>query len=67
MMINKIHNHCPTGLGHTHKYSVKLPMFQQKNNNEVHEYQHTLILQLDMQLTEPRDVHGNAESQLKLT
>ena len=45
------------GLGHTHKYSssfthsfhpqAKLPMFQQKVNNEVHESQHTLTLPLD--------------------
>ena len=42
------------GLGHTHKYSTsftqpqaKLPMLQQKVNNEVHESQHTLTLPLD--------------------
>ena len=47
------------GLGHTHKYSTsfthsfqpqaKLPMLQQKVNNEVHESQHTLTLPLDTQ------------------
>ena len=45
------------GLGHTHEYSTsftysfqpqaKLPMLQQKVNNEVHESQHTLTLPLD--------------------
>ena len=42
------------GLGHTHKYSIsfthsqaKLPMLQQKVNNEIHESQHTLTLPLD--------------------
>ena len=45
------------GLGHTQKYSTsfthsfqpqaKLPIFQQKVNNEVHESQHTLTLPLD--------------------
>ena len=45
------------GLEHTHKYSTslthsfqpqaKLPVFQQKINNEVHESQHTLTLPLD--------------------
>ena len=45
------------GLGHTHKYSTsfthsfqpqaKLPMLQQKVNNEVRESQHTLTLPLD--------------------
>ena len=45
------------GLGRTHKYSTsfthsfqpqaKLPMFQQKVNNEVHESQHTITLPLD--------------------
>ena len=54
------------GLGHTHKYSspfthsfqpqAKLPMLQQKVNNEVHEstYSNPPI----GQLTEPRVVHG---------
>ena len=42
------------GLGHTHKSfthsfqpQAKLPMLQQKVNNEVHESQHTLTLPLD--------------------
>ena len=45
------------GLGHAHKYSTsfthsfqpqaKLPVLQQKVNNEVHETQHTLTLPLD--------------------
>ena len=55
------------GLGHTHKYSTlfthsfqpqaKLPMLQQKVNNEVHE-SHTYSNPPTGQLTEPRVVHG---------
>ena len=62
------------GLGHAHKYSTffthsfqvqaKLPMFQQKVNNEVDESQHTLTLPLDSQLN-PGLFMGNAEVYLK--
>ena len=59
--VNEIHSPFLFGgveyTGHTHKYSTsfthsfqlqaKLPMFQQKINNEVHESQHTLTLPLD--------------------
>ena len=58
------------GLGHTHEYSAsfthsfqhqaKLPMLQQKFNNEVHESQHTLTLPLDSWLN-PGLFMGNAE------
>ena len=57
-------------LGHTYKYSTsfshsiqpqaKLPMFQQKVNNEVDESQHTLTLPLDSWMN-PGLFMGNAE------
>ena len=58
--VNEIHSpvlEFMESLGHTYKYSTsfshsiqpqaKLPMFQQKVNNEVDESQHTLTLPLD--------------------
>ena len=58
------------GLGYAYKYSIsfthsfqpqaKLPMLQQKANNEVDENQHTLALPLDSQMN-PGLFMGNAE------
>ena len=63
MRVNEIHSpvlfrfESTTGLGHTYEYSTslthssqpqaKLPIFQQKTTNEIHESHHTLTLPLD--------------------
>ena len=43
-----VHTHkCSTSFTHSFQPQAKLPMLQQKVNNEVHESQHTLTLPLD--------------------
>ena len=76
MRVNEIHSpvlfqfESTKGLGNTYEYStslthssqpqVKLPIFQQKTANEIHEIQHTLTLPLDSRLN-PGTLTGNSE------
>ena len=47
-------------LTHSSQPQVKLPIFQQKTANEIHEIQHTLTLPLDSRLN-PGTLTGNSE------